>query len=160
MTTMLEPSLLVALRALYARLNFQPINWAITASCGLALQGVPVGVRDIDLATDRTGAYRIEQLFAAEVIRPVQFSSAETIQSHYGAFELEGYTFEIMGDVQYRRADGNWDDPLDFTPHKHYLQIEEMKLPVLTLEYEYESYVRLGREAKIKLLRDWLGYGR
>jgi hypothetical protein len=28
---------------------------------------------------------------------------------------------------------------------------------VLTLEYEYESYVRLGRAAKIKLLGDWLG---
>jgi hypothetical protein len=154
---MLEQSLLVALRALYARLKHQPVNWAITASCGLALQGVPVSVRDIDLATDRAGAYRLAQLFAAEMTRPVQSSSVETVQSHIGAFVLEGYTFEMIGDSQYRRADGGWDAPLDFTPHKHFVRVDGMSLPVLTLEYEYEGYVRLGRVEKVKLLAEWLG---
>jgi hypothetical protein len=153
---MLEPSLLVTLRALSARLNHQPVNWAITASCGLALQGVPVYVRDIDLATDRSGAYRLEQLFVAEIVRPVQFSAVEAVQSHYGAFALEGYTFEIIGDVQYRRADGGWDAPVDFTPHKHFVQVKGMTLPVLTLEYEYESYSKLGRVEKVKLLEEWV----
>jgi hypothetical protein len=153
----LSDSLLAALRTLATRLDKQPVNWAITASCGLALQGVPVDVHDIDLVTDRTGAYRIERLFAAEMIRPVRLSSSDVIQSHYGAFALGGYDFEIIGDAQFRGADGGWDAPLDFTPHKHYLDIEGMTLPVLTLEYEYESYVRLGRAAKIKLLGDWLG---
>lgn len=154
---MIESSLLRALRALVIRVEKQPVNWAITASCGLALQGVPVEVRDIDLVTDRAGAYRLEQLFAAEMIRPVEFSSSETIQSYYGAFYLEGYDFEIIGNAQFRRADGSWDAPAEFTPHKHYIRVGGLALPVLTLEYEYESYVRLGREAKVKLLEEWLG---
>jgi hypothetical protein len=152
---MIDSSLLVALRALDARLSKQPVNWAITASCGLALQGLPVSVRDIDLATDRVGAYRLEQLFAPEVVRPVRFSAVETIQSHYGAFEVEGYLCEIIGDAQYRRADGSWDPPIDFAPYKHFLQVDGMALPVLTLEYEYESYNRLGRMEKVKLLKEW-----
>ena len=157
--SMLDDFLLSDLRALNARLDKQPVNWAITASCGLALQGVPVSVRDVDLLTDSAGAYRMEQLFAAEMVRPVQFSSAETIQSHYGAFELGGYVFEIMGDVQYRRQDQPtmWDGPIDFTPYKHFLTVDGMTLPVLTLEFEYEGYVRLQRAAKIKLLGEWLG---
>jgi hypothetical protein len=154
---MLEQPLLIALRALTARLKHQPVNWAITASCGLALQGVPVRVRDIDLATDRSGAYRLAQLFAAEVTHPVQLSSVETVRSHYGAFALEGYTFEIIGDSQYRHADGGWDAPLDFTPHKHFVRVDGMSLPVLTLEFEVESYARLGRSEKVKLLAEWLG---
>jgi hypothetical protein len=154
---MLDGSLLNALRALQARLEKQPVNWAITASCGLALQGVPVSVRDIDLATDRAGAYRLEQLFAAEIIRPVRFSAVDTVQSHYGAFALAGYEFEIIGDAQYRRADGSWDAPKEFTPHKHFIQIDDITLPVLTLEYEYEGYALLGRTAKIRLLGEWLG---
>lgn len=153
---MLEVTLLTALRALYTRINFQSINWAITASCGLALQGVPVSVRDIDLLTDHAGASRLQQLFAAEITRPVQRSAAETIQSNYGAFLLEGYVFEIIGDVQYRFADGRWEDPLDFTPHKHFLHVDSMTLPVLTLDYEYENYVKLGRAEKVQLLGEWL----
>jgi hypothetical protein len=118
---------------------------------------VPVRVRDIDLATDRSGAYRLAQLFAAEVTHPVQLSSVETVRSHYGAFALEGYTFEIIGDSQYRHADGGWDAPLDFTPHKHFVRVDGMSLPVLTLEFEVESYARLGRSEKVKLLAEWLG---
>jgi hypothetical protein len=154
---MLDPTLLAALHQLYGRLNQQPINWAITASCGLALQGVPVTVHDVDLATDRAGAYRIERLFSAEMVRPVQLSAAATVRSHYGAFELKGYAFEIIGHAQYRRADGEWDAPLNFTPYKHFVQVDDLVLPVLTLAYEVESYVRLGRVEKVRLLAAWLG---
>jgi hypothetical protein len=153
---MVDSVLLAALRLLHARLDKQPVNWAITASCGLALQGVPVSVRDVDLATDRAGAYRLEQLFAEEMVRPVRFSGTDTVLSHYGAFTLRGYDFEIIGDAQYRDPNGSWEAPMDFTPHKHFLQVDGITLPVLTLEFEYESYVRLGRTAKIKVLAEWL----
>jgi hypothetical protein len=149
---MLETSLLVALHALHERLDHQLVNWAITASCGLALQGVPVSVRDVDLATDSAGAYRIEQLFAAEMVRPVQFSEAERIRSYYGAFLLQGYTFEIIGDSQYRNAAGGWSEPVDLNAYKHFIHLEEMALPVLTLDFEHESYVKLGRAEKVKVL--------
>ena len=123
---MLDTSLLAALRALHARLDKQPVNWAITASCGLALQGVPVTVGDVDLATNRAGAYRLQQLFAAEMTRPVHLSATEIIRSHYGAFALHGYDFEIIGDVQYRLPSGDWDAPSDFTAHKHYIILRWM----------------------------------
>ena len=154
---MLEQDLLVALRALYARLKHQPVNWAITASCGLALQGLPVRVRDVDLLSDRMGAYRLAQLFADEMARPIQLFATEIVQSHYGAFSLAGYTFEIMGDVQFREVDGSWAAPADFTPHKHFVRVGGMSLPVLTLDYEYERSMKLGRAEKAKLLADWLG---
>lgn len=69
------------------------------------------------------------------------------------------YAFEIIGDAQYRRHDQPmmWDSPIRFTPYKHFLYINGLTLPVLTLEFEYESYRRLGRVAKIRLLGEWLG---
>jgi hypothetical protein len=152
----LNPSLLIALHALYERLNAQPGNWAITASCCLALQGVPVTVRDVDLATDREGAYRIEQLFAAEMVRPVQLATAEKIRSHFGTFLLQGYIFEIIGDCQYRNAVGGWSKTVDLNAHKRFILLEEMALPVLTLAYEVGSYVKLDRTEKVKLLEEYL----
>ena len=40
-----------------------PINWAVTGSLRLALQGVPIEVHDIVIQTDKDGAYAIERCF-------------------------------------------------------------------------------------------------
>jgi hypothetical protein len=147
---------LAALHDVCKLLADQPIDWAVTASCSLALQGVPVAIHDIDLQTDQTGAYAIEQLFATAVDRPVRFASAERIQSHFGALSLHGVTVEIMGAVQYRRADGGWDAPVDVLQHRRYVTLQDLQIPVLTLSYERQAYAHLGRAAKIELLETWL----
>ena len=36
------------------------------------------------------------------------------------------------------------------------LPVDGMSVPVITLEYEYEAYLRLGRSERAQLLRDWL----
>ena len=38
------------------RLEDKPIIWVLTGSLGMALQGVPVQVHDIDIQTDKEGA--------------------------------------------------------------------------------------------------------
>lgn len=144
------------LRELYERLTDQPIQWVITGSCGLALQGVPVTIHDIDLQTDQPGAYAIERYFASAIARPVRFSSAERIQSHFGALALHGLKVEIMGNVQHRRADGTREAPALFLQHKHYVMLDDMQLPVLALRYECEAYAKLGRTEKVNLLQAWL----
>jgi hypothetical protein len=146
---------LAALHELYERLADQPISWAITASCGLALQGMPVAIHDIDLQTDQAGAYAIERLFAAAVLRPVRLAAAERIRSHFGALSLRDVTIEIMGAVQYRRADG-WDAPIDVLQHRRFVTVEAMQLPVLALSYERQAYANLGRAEKVELLETWL----
>lgn len=153
---MIPQSHLAVLHDLYERLMNQPITWAITASCGLALQGVPVAIHDIDLQTDQDGAYAIEQLFAAHVTRPVRFASAERIQSHFGALSVQGVTVEIMGAVQYRRSDGSWNAPIDVRQQRQYVTFQEMELPVFALTYELQAYVNLDRAEKVALLQTWL----
>jgi hypothetical protein len=45
------------LRMIANQLDDTPINWAVTGSCSLALQGLPVDVHDIDLRTTAHDAY-------------------------------------------------------------------------------------------------------
>lgn len=155
---MIPPTFLQVLRKLYARLNGTDINWAVTGSLCFALQGVPMPeVHDIDLQSDAAGAYDIERLFAENVSRKVEFSSTNKIRSHFGALLIDGVKVEIMGDVE-KRVDemSDWEEPPDLMQVKRYVQVDEMRVPVMDLEYECEAYRSIGRTAKAKLLREWL----
>ena len=152
---MIDPIYLNVLRRIHGKLSEEDVNWAITGSLGLALQSVPAEVHDIDIQTDERGAYKIEFLFSKFVIKKVAFSSAEKIRSHFGALMLDGIKVEIMGNVQKRLEDGSWEEPADLNRYKRIVEIEGMRVPVLSLEYEYQAYVKLGRADKVEMLRKW-----
>lgn len=122
----------------------------------MALQGVPVEVHDIDLQTDREGAYTIERLMSACVVSPVRYLESERIRSHLGALEIEGVRVEIIGAVCKRLENDDWEEPVDVTLHRHWVEAAGMRAPVLSLAYECEAYRRLGRLEKAELLRVWL----
>ncbi len=152
----IPPEHCAALRRLHDRLAADGLPWAVTGSLGFALQGVPVAVRDIDIQTDREGAYRIAALFAASVTLPVAWRADERIRSHFGRLTLDGMAVEIMGAVQKRLADGAWEDPVDIARYRQFVAFEGLRVPVLSLAYECQAYRRLGRLEKAALLERWL----
>jgi len=97
---LIQPIYLQVLRKIHNGLAGSSAVWAVTGSLGMALQGMPVTVNDIDIQTDRSGAYEIERRFAPFVTRKVTFSEAETIRSHFGSLTIDGIRVEIMGDIQ------------------------------------------------------------
>lgn len=153
---MLSKKHLNVLKKIYSQLKDKNINWVVTGSLGFALQGVPVEPNDIDIQTDREGAYEIERIFSEFVSKKVKFSSAERIRSHFGELIIDGIKVEIMGDIQKRLEDGNWEEPVNLERYKRFVEVEGMKIPVLSLEYEYQAYLKLGRIEKAKILKEWL----
>ena len=153
---MIDPVYLNVLRQIHARLSNTDVNWVVTGSLGFALQGVPVQPNDIDLQTDKAGAYAIESLFSEVVTRRVKFSATERIKSHFGALQIDGIEVEIMGDIQKKGADGVWEEIVDPARYRLMVEIDGMLVPVLSLEYEYEAYLKFGRIERAKMLRRWL----
>jgi hypothetical protein len=149
----IDPFYLNVLRQLYTRLKDNHVNWVVTGSLGFALQNVPVTPYDIDLQSDEAGAYKIERLFTEYVTRNVTFSSMEKIRSHFGALMIEGIKVEIMGDISKQLEDGTWEEPVDLERYKQFVEIKGMQVPVLSLEYEYQAYLKLGRIEKAQILR-------
>jgi hypothetical protein len=147
---------LVVLRGLVAELTDLPSPWALTGSLSLAIQGLPVVPRDVDVQTDRRGAYDIAHRFAANVIRPVRFSAADRIRSHFGAVLLDGITVEIMGDVEKRLADGTWEQAADISRIRHVVEYDGIRVPLLRLEHECDAYRKLGRVERADLIERWL----
>lgn len=153
---MLTEHHLKALRELSTRLQDPEINWALTGSTSFALQGVPLTAHDIDVQTDRAGAYAIERLFAAQVVHPVRFKSSATIRSHFGALRLYGIDIELMGDIQKRLPGGAWEEIVDLRPLKRQVELDGMRIPVLDLIYEQQAYLMMGRIERAALLADFL----
>ena len=114
---------LEALREIEARLRGGGVRWALTGSASFALQGVPVEVHDIDVQTDAAGAYALAYRFAEAVTRPVAFSEAERMRSHFGALRLWGVSVEIMGDIAKRLPDGRWEEPVDLDAHTRFVEV-------------------------------------
>ena len=156
---MIDPVYLNVLRQIHARLSNTDVNWVVTGSLGFALQGVPVQPNDIDLQTDKAGAYEIERRFSDVIIRKVKFSATERIKSHFGALQIDGIEIEIMGDIQKRGADGVWEEIVDPAHYRQMVEIAGLLVPVLSLEYEYQAYLKFGRTERAKMLRRWLDSG-
>lgn len=156
---MIEEQYLNTLRKISTRLDDlkeNRISWAITGSLGMVLQGLGVDVHDIDIQTDKDGAYEIESCFSEYVVKPVSYSISERIRSHFGILEIGGIKVEIMGDIQKRLDDQTWEEPVKVELHKCWVEIDGMQIPILSLEYEYQAYVKLGRNEKAEMLRKWL----
>jgi len=122
----------------------------------MALQGMPVEVHDIDIQTDKDGAYEIERCFAEFVIEPVRYSETERIRSYLGMLEIDGIKVEIMGDIQKRLGNRSWEEPIKVERYRRWVEVDGMRIPVLSLEYEYQAYLRLGRVKRAGILRSWL----
>jgi hypothetical protein len=151
---------LEVLRKIVTRLKGNPVNWVVTGSLGMALQGVPVEIHDIDIQTDKDGAYEIERCFTEYVVKSVHYSESVRIRSHFGALEIDGIKVEIMGDVQKRLDDKGWETSVKVESYRLWVELGEMRVPVLSLAYEYQAYLRLGRTEKAKMLQTWLQMNR
>lgn len=153
---MIPQTHLIVFRKLYDQLVETNINWVVTGSFSFALQGAPITPDDIDLQTDKAGAYAIEQCFAHYITRHVTFATSERIRSHLGALMIDAITVEIMGDIQKRLTDGTWEKPLDLAQHRQFIEFGHMSVPVLSLEYEYQAYIKLGRIEKARMLQEMI----
>ncbi len=147
---------LAVLRTIYERLRDTPIEWVVTGSLGMALQGMRVEVHDIDLQTDEIGAYKIERRLADYIIQPVRYVASERIRSHFGRLEIEGVTVEIMGALQKWLDGQGWERPVDVTKYRRFVEVDGMRVPVLSLAYEQQAYQKLGRLDKARTIRRWL----
>ncbi len=129
------------------------VVWVITGSVGLALQGMPLEPRDVDLQTDEAGAYEIQRRLATYTTRPATFVTRERTRSHWGAFSIDGVEVEVMGDIQQRAPDGDWDPAPDLSQLARWVQVDGLRMRVLPLAYEADAYRRMGRVEKAALIQ-------
>ncbi len=134
--------------------------WAFTGSVGMNLQGVDLEIADIDIQTDHSGSYQIQNCLSEFIVSGVCYSESSNIRSHFGTFRINEIDVEVMGDIEKRRDDGVWIGPPDLYPIINHIDLEGINIPVLDLEYEKEAYRILGRDKTVQKIEEFLGRGR
>ena len=153
---MIDKHYLDVLRQICELMHGIQFDWAVSGSLGMVLQGMDLPVHDIDIQTDEDGAYEIERRLADFVVKPVLFKGSDRMRSRLGKLAIDGVQVEVMGAIQKRLPDGSWEPPVLVADHRRWVELKDLKVPVLSLEYEAEAYQLMGREDRAALIRRWL----
>lgn len=138
----IKPAWKTALKKIVRVLKDNNVIYTIVGGASVALNGVRIPVRDVDIEMDADSAYRFQELFIEQAIEPVSYRASENYRSHFGRFEIDGIGVEVMGDLQ-RKADAGWVNTWALT--RHPVNLEGEQVDVSWLEEETLAYIRRGR---------------
>lgn len=129
------------------------LQWALTGSASLRLQGVKVSVNDLDLQTDAQTVYVLEQKLAEFIKVPVHVWNSEHTLSHHGQAEINGLQVELLGDMRHRSPAGILEPAVDIASVRVWVNWRDLQVPVLSLRHEALAYEKMGRMQKAELIR-------
>ena len=141
---MLEQKTVETLKMIYEKLKGEEVKWVLTGSTNLALQGLKIKPKDIDILTDKEDAFKINKLLKEYETEPVKLRKSNIFQSYFGKFKIKELNVEVMGNLRVKTG-GKW-TPSRGLEHRTTINFEGMYLPVLSLNEELKSYEKLGRK--------------
>jgi hypothetical protein len=140
------------LKLLCKSLEACDVRWVLAGSLSLALQGVDVEPHDIDLLTDRQGAFRINAILKKYEKKKVDYSETEKVSSLLGVFEIQGVKVEVMGD--YREKQGiEWVSLSKRLANPKIIEVDGIRIPVSPLDDQLVSYKRSTRPKDVEKVR-------
>ena len=129
------------------------IDWVLVGSANSAIQGVDVTAHDIDILTDKKGAFLISKLLKDYEIKSVEYKKSEKYASYFGQFRIKGVNVEVMGELEIKRPKGVWyKKPLI----KKIIKVDEIRVPVNPLEEELAGYKASERVKKVGKIKEAL----
>jgi hypothetical protein len=144
---MISKKFLFALKTIHEKLKDKKLDWALMGSTNLALQGIKIKPKDVDILTDKKGAFEINKLLKEYEVKPVRFSHFKLFGPEYfGEFKIGDIRVEVIGRMKKKRF------------LNKIVKIDGMSLPLVPLEEELKAYEALRREkdfSKIKKIKNF-----
>lgn len=140
----LPPAFLQALDSLYQILPSG--QWAIRGTTSLVLQGLDMGLQDIDIIADRETSHNIDRGLADFCLSPLKYSETLQYKSYFGQYKIGQVPIEIMGDWQIK-SKGEWSEIFDArlsqTTRLALRSLGEVR--VTTIPTELKMFALMGR---------------
>jgi hypothetical protein len=127
--------------------------WVVIGSAACALAGGNVEVADLDLLTSTADAQRLIDLWSAQLDASYIPAGADHFRSRFARFQFPGMPLEVMGDLQWRDADG-WHAVR--VNHIVHVSIEDIAVPIPSRTEQIRILESFGRPkdlARAELLR-------
>ncbi|WP_337869193.1 hypothetical protein [Meiothermus sp.] len=161
MTPILLPErILRVLRVICPILNDAQVEWAVSGSLALALHGLPVVPKDVDLQTDRVGAEQIAQLLSEYLVYPPGIHlGVRLVRSYLAQYKIHDIVVEVMGNLEFQTLNGRWNPAPNFREKRQVMDYLGLSIPVVSLEYLLEFYTQLERPGRVALIEARLKAG-
>jgi SAM-dependent methyltransferase len=128
---------------LVSELESAGISYKVVGGASLALHGLDVPVKDLDLEMPVDDIYRFQEHFGESAVQPVAWRESDRIRSHFGRFIFDSVTVEVMAALERRTTDGRWAPSLASTDER--VSLHDVRVHVTALEEEALAYIRRGR---------------
>lgn len=123
-------------------LNDENISYTVVGGASIALHGVSTPVNDIDIETNRLGAYRFQDIYSSYATQRIGLRQSESYRSYFGGYIIDGVKVEVMGDF-FRMEGSDWVPT--FTCTKTKIKLNGVPIVCSWLEEETLAYIRRGR---------------
>jgi hypothetical protein len=136
-----------------ARLNKNNISWCLIGSFNLFLQGIDVGVQDIDILVYFKDYEKIKELFLDLNIsgcKKLLNGEGEEIKYSINGIEVE-FCFENENGFYIKRLGKEFD-----RNNLVHLEVNSVKINCYCLQDELAGYEYLGRPEKVKIISNFL----
>jgi len=139
---MKKQKIIAVLRVLNKKFKDKPIKWMLAGTTGLALQGVEISPNDIDILTDKEGAFQINELLKEYEVKPIKFRRSKIFESYFGKFKINGVEIDVMGNLRVKLDNGWVLVKLD----SNVVEMKEMEFYVYPLHKALKAYKILERK--------------
>jgi len=149
---MLKQKFKKVIKLIYTKLRDKNIKWAIIGTTNLALQGIKVKPKDLDIITDVKSLRMIKNLFKDFVSEQIKKgpSSKEKLSKFYELkLKIKGIDCHIIGEK-------NSEIYLNKIKNIVLIKLENIKVPCLSLESGIKAYSKMGQNHKVKLIKEFL----
>jgi len=96
---MVNKKLIDALKQIARDLSTHKIKWVLVGSLSLALQGVRIDPKDIDILTDKEGALKLNKIWEKYKIKNVEFGETDRFRSYFGKFKIKVACFKDFNNL-------------------------------------------------------------
>lgn len=123
--------------------------WAIVGGCNLYLRDCLPSTNDVDIITSHDGAVLIFGRLEKYAKGTISHSEAENVRSHFFQAVIDGYTIEVMGNPE-NKINDRWIGNTDWMVNVEHILVQNMLVPVTTLDYEKHINQELNNWTRVK----------
>lgn len=156
----MDKKILEVSKLICRKLKNHDVKWVYSGSTSLALQGIDVHPTDIDITTDRDGAYSINEILKSYEVKPIEFGIKGSFRSYFGNLIINDIKIDILGDFSLK-VGKKWINVSN--PRLKAIKtvkIGNYEMPVTPLENHLEIYKAMNRDKdkeKIRKIEQALG---
>jgi len=150
---MINQKLKEAIKLICTRLRGKKINWAVIGTTNLALQGIKIKPKDLDMVVNKHSLKIIEDLFNNFIVQSIrkQTSAIKDIPDFYELkLKIKRIDVHVSGEEKGSPF-------LRGMKNKKMIRLENINVPCLSLKAGMEVYSKMGRKSRVKLIKIFLG---